>query len=194
MDALSSRSPRLIAGEAPAMNKIFSRRVALLSGAMAFMVAPQALSTQAASGCAVPQQVADGNVVVRCRRVTIEIERGADLKLGNSDQTGVGDDGALKSGAIYIEDSSNGKRNPFQIRTPDAIASVRGTRWTVDVSGTRTSVFVVAGSVAVRRKSSNQRVLLQAGDGVDVEPTVATLVVKQWSAARVEALLARFGR
>jgi ferric-dicitrate binding protein FerR (iron transport regulator) len=71
---------------------------------------------------------------------------------------------------------------------------VRGTKWAVDVQPSRTSVFVVRGSVAVRRPSGTDNVVLNAGDGVDADADGSSLKVKQWGAARVSALLARFGQ
>jgi hypothetical protein len=86
-------------------------------------------------------------------------------------------------------------RRSFEIRTPQAIAAVRGTQWTVDVAGGKTAVFVVTGRVSVRRVSGGTgSVNLSAGEGVDVEPGTAPLVVRRWPAARASALLARFGR
>ena len=82
----------------------------------------------------------------------------------------------------------------FEVITPQAIAAVRGTQWAVDVQGGKTSVFVVKGHVEVRRPSSTAAVNLGAGQGVDVEAGGAPLVVKNWPAKRVAALMARLGR
>ncbi|MEP4815986.1 MAG: FecR domain-containing protein [Hyphomicrobiales bacterium] len=82
---------------------------------------------------------------------------------------------------------------PFQIRTPYAIASVRGTVYAVDETAERTSVFVVSGEVAVSRANGSDTVVLTPGEGADVAPGVSFAPVR-WSAARAEALLARFGR
>ncbi|MCB8837536.1 FecR family protein [Aurantimonas sp. VKM B-3413] len=81
----------------------------------------------------------------------------------------------------------------FQVRTPQAIATVRGTVFVVAVADQTTSVFVVEGEVAVSRLGGADTVLLNPGEGVDVvagEP----LTARRWPQPRVNALLARFGR
>ena len=81
----------------------------------------------------------------------------------------------------------------FQIQTPHAIASVRGTVFVVDVGEHSTSVLVVEGVVEVARRDGPETVTLAAGEGVDVaegEP----LAAQAWQPPRVAALLARFGR
>jgi hypothetical protein len=100
--------------------------------------------------------------------------------------------GAELSGRGLLVDSPT-RRGRFQILTPHAIASVRGTVWAVDVSETRTSVFVREGAVAVRRPAGPE-VTLRSGDGVDVEAGDGPLAVTRWGARRAAALLARFGR
>jgi hypothetical protein len=100
----------------------------------------------------------------------------------------------LDSGALMIEFHPSKGHPSFQIRTPHAIAAVRGTRWVVDVGSGQTSTFVIAGHVAVSRPSGEQTTLLRAGEGADVSPGSGPIVVKRWAAARVRGLLARFGR
>jgi ferric-dicitrate binding protein FerR (iron transport regulator) len=100
----------------------------------------------------------------------------------------------LDGGALMVEFHPSRRHPSFQIRTPYAIAAVRGTRWVVDVGSDKASTFVIAGRVAVSRPSGEQTVLLRAGDGADVSPDSAPIVVKRWAAARGRALLARFGQ
>jgi hypothetical protein len=97
----------------------------------------------------------------------------------------------LENGAILIEVTPGSQ--PTQIRTPHAIAAVRGTTYVVDASASRTSVFVVEGRVVVSKQADASTVSLGAGDGVDVDDGTPLAVVA-WNAARVTALLARFGR
>jgi ferric-dicitrate binding protein FerR (iron transport regulator) len=97
----------------------------------------------------------------------------------------------LESRGLLIE--SPPRRGMFQILTPHAIATVRGTVWAVDVSPARSSVFVREGAVDVRRRHGEETVTLRGGDGVDVDD-VTGLEVKRWSAERAARLLARFGR
>jgi ferric-dicitrate binding protein FerR (iron transport regulator) len=100
----------------------------------------------------------------------------------------------LQNRAILIDAPPGALRQGFQVRTPQAIAAVRGTQWVVDVSTGKTAVFVVNGRVSVRRATNTRSVNLGPGEGVDVEPGTAPLVVRRWPAARATALLARFGR
>ncbi|EAS49145.1 conserved hypothetical protein [Aurantimonas manganoxydans SI85-9A1] len=82
---------------------------------------------------------------------------------------------------------------PFQIMTPHAIASVRGTVYAVDVGPGTTAVFVAEGQVQVGRRRGPGAVLLGPGEGVDVSPG-APLAVRRWPQERVSRLLSRFGR
>jgi ferric-dicitrate binding protein FerR (iron transport regulator) len=77
--------------------------------------------------------------------------------------------------------------------TPQAIAAVRGTKWAVDGTEGKTSVFVVNGKVSVARRTGTERVVLGPGEGVDVEATGA-LTVKRWPLPRVAALMARLAQ
>ena len=77
--------------------------------------------------------------------------------------------------------------------TPNAIAAVRGTKWIVEVGPERTSTLVISGRVAVSRPRAEQTVVLRPGEGADVAPDDAPIVVKRWAEPRVRALLARFG-
>ncbi|ORE93994.1 FecR-like protein [Aurantimonas sp. 22II-16-19i] len=96
----------------------------------------------------------------------------------------------LDERAVLIQVSP---RDSFQVLTPHAIATVRGTTFAVDVETGLTSVFVVEGSVAVEQRTGSDAVLLGPGDGVDVRPG-EPLVVRQWPQLRADALLARLGR
>lgn len=97
----------------------------------------------------------------------------------------------LQDGAAYITVEPGAA--PTQIRTPHAIAAVRGTTYLVDAGRDETSVFVIEGQVAVRKQNDASFVTLGPGEGVDVASGVSLRVVT-WGAARVAALLERFGR
>lgn len=98
----------------------------------------------------------------------------------------------VEGGGVLIESKAGGGNS--QIRTPHAIAAVRGTEYIVDVSDTRTSVFVLEGAVEVRGNGVLiGRVRLDPGQGVDVTG-MEPLNVRIWPAARVEETLSRFGR
>src|SRR5712675_1632850 len=96
----------------------------------------------------------------------------------------------LSSKALLLEVPKKAGGNRFEVMTPQAIAAVRGTKWAVDTTEGKSSVFVVNGRVSVARRAGANRVVLGPGEGVDVEATGA-LTVKRWPPARVAALLAR---
>jgi len=100
----------------------------------------------------------------------------------------------LESGTLMIEFHASPERQNFQILTPQAVASVRGTQWIVDAAAGQTSTFVMSGTVSVTRRTGGQSVSLGPGEGVDVDVGSGPLAVKQWPAARVRTLLARFGQ
>ncbi|WP_118134989.1 FecR family protein [Oceanicella sp. SM1341] len=125
--------------------------------------------------------------------LVFEAEAAASLGITLSGEDAPLEEIGLRSGAAWIEDAP-APGHTFQIRTPHAIASVRGTVWAVDVDSGATAVFVAEGQVAVAHADAPSRpVLLGPGEGVDVVPG-APLEVKTWGAARVAALMERFGR
>jgi len=147
-------------------------------------------------GCMLQTAAGGQRQILRCRDgLTIEAEAGAAYNLVDRNRDSQPDAVNLQGRAIFIDAPARSARQGFQITTPQAIAAVRGTQWAVDVSGARTSVFVVTGRVAVRRVAGNTRsVSLGPGEGVDVEAGTSPLIVRRWPAARAAALLARLGR
>ena len=130
--------------------------------------------------------------VIRCgEKFTIEREASAGLSIversGDAPPRAVD----LQNGAALIDLTSGAA--PTQIRTPHAIAAVRGTTYIVDAGPAATSVFVIEGQVDVRKQTDASTVKLGPGEGVDVAPD-EPLAVVTWGAARVTALLDRFGR
>lgn len=162
---------------------------------LAFSLFPERAEAQNA-GCVLQAASAPQRQILRCRDgLTIEAEAGADYNLVDRNGDSQPDAISLRSRAIFIDVPARSGRQGFEILTPQAIAAVRGTQWAVDVAGGKTAVFVVTGRVSVRRASSRTAgVNLGSGEGVDVEPGTAPLVVRRWPAARASALLARFGR
>src|SRR5215468_5018227 len=147
-----------------------------------------ASAQQSTKGCSSEQQGAAKTL--RCRDgLIIVAEDGAKFTLQSKggDVNGVD----LQSKAVLVDAPKQKGKNRFQVMTPQAIAAVRGTKWAVDAQGSRTSVLVLDGQVAVRRPSGGAQVVLSPGEGVDVEPGSEPLVVKRWAQPRVDALLAR---
>jgi hypothetical protein len=117
----------------------------------------------------------------------------------------------LDSRALLIEFHAKDTatlHHDFQILTPQVVASVRGTKWMMEVKPGQTSAVVLLGQVAIARKDAADAVMVGPGRGVDVtaaDPAKiskskngssqpAPIAVKRWAPARVKALLARFGQ
>jgi hypothetical protein len=173
-----------------------SPRPSLLRASIACWIAVAASGAQAQTlGCASSPETNPARDVLTCAGgLTITAERGTTYRLLDQNGDGRPDGAELRGKALLIELPPARRRIRFQVHTPHAIASVRGTVWATDVSPNRTSVFVARGAVAVRPYASPRTISLRAGDGVDVEPGVATPDVKRWPEPRVAALLLRFGR
>ena len=159
-----------------------------------FLVTGVATAQPAASmGCS-PQNPTSTAQTLRCEGgVTIVAENGARFTLLDRDGNGRVDSVELSSKALLIEVPKKPGGNRFEVMTPQAIAAVRGTKWAVDATEGKSSVFVVNGRVSVARRAGANRVVLGPGEGVDVEATGA-LTVKRWPPARVAALLARLSQ
>jgi hypothetical protein len=147
-----------------------------------------ASAQQSTKGCSSEQPGAVQTL--RCRDgLIIVAEDGAKFTLQSKGGNVDGVD--LQSKAVLVDAPKQKGTNRFQVITPQAIAAVRGTKWAVDAQGSRTSVLVLDGQVAVRRPSGGAEVMLSPGEGVDVEPGTEPPVVKRWAQPRVDALLAR---
>lgn len=147
-------------------------------------------SAQNIAGCVESQAVDPPRTIYQCANgLVLESEVAAALELN----AGAGQPQVVRveNDAVLIQLPPGG--GPFEIRTPHAIAAVRGTEYIVDVTSERTSVFVVRGEVAVSRANGSETVLLTRGEGADVAPGVPFAPVR-WGLPRAEALLARFGR
>ena len=146
------------------------------------------------TGCAITSYTDPPREVLACADgLTITAERGTEYQLLDRNRDRRPDRAELRSRALLIELPAGKRRGEFQVLTPHAIASVRGTVWAVDVAPERTSVLVREGRVNVARLGSSEQVQLGTGQGIDVEPG-RPLEAKQWSAERALHLLARFGR
>lgn len=155
-------------------------------------MAPMSVYAQQINGCTQSQLTDPPRVVYQCANgLVLEAEAAAALDIqeapGNArpDTVDLARDGLL----IEVEPGSG----PFQIRTPQAIAAVRGTEFVVDVQDDMTSVFVTRGEVQVSRANGQEPVSLTPGQGVEVTDDTP-LEVKTWPLDKVARLLARFGR
>jgi hypothetical protein len=148
---------------------------------------PLLAQAQSAAGCRVETLSDPPRQVLRCGGgLTIEAEK--DTKYRVIDDSHI----EVTSRAVLI-DVPPGRRGGFQVLTPHAIASVRGTLYVVDVKQGQTDVFVSRGEVGVRDRSAAATATLGPGEGSDVIPG-KPLDVHLWAAERVQKLMARFGR
>jgi ferric-dicitrate binding protein FerR (iron transport regulator) len=159
----------------------------------ALAVCPSAAFAQQA-GCQAQALQDPPRTVLTCPNgVKITAEDGTDFSLEDRSAAAGPEAARLDGKALLLEAPAGAVEGGFAVITPQAIAAVRGTKWAVDVAGGKTAVFVVKGRVAVNREPGAPGVELGAGEGVDVEAGNAPLTVKRWGAARVAALMARFG-
>jgi ferric-dicitrate binding protein FerR (iron transport regulator) len=158
----------------------------------ALALSPNGAAAQA-SGCTLVTYTDPPRETLTCPdRLTITIEAGAAYSLQDRNRDGRPDAVRLDGKGVLV-DVPPGRRGGFQVQTPHAVASVRGTVWAVDVTPAASSVFVQTGAVAVNGPQGAP-VILRDGDGVDVAPGEAPLEVKRWGRERAANLLARFGR
>lgn len=168
------------------------RKVGIVSAALAMMWSIPGFAQTA--GCEVSQLQDPARTVLTCPNgVRITAEEGTTFELQDRSSAAGPEAARLDAKALLLEAPAGAVEGGFEVITPQAIAAVRGTKWAVDVAEGKTSVFVVTGRVAVSREAGGASVELGPGDGVDVEAGTAPLTVRQWGAARVAALLARFG-
>jgi ferric-dicitrate binding protein FerR (iron transport regulator) len=155
-------------------------------------VAVHSAPAQTLSGCTRADHGDPPRVVYQCAGgVTLEAEAATALGITEKRADGRPTDVDVSSDGLYIEVAPGS--GPFQIRTPHAIAAVRGTVYLVDVSDTGTAVFVRRGEVSVSHVGGSDQVVLTPGLGVDVVPG-EPLETRRWPAARVQSLMSRFGR
>jgi hypothetical protein len=150
-----------------------------------------------------PDKRSPNEQILRCGSdLTITPAPGTVYRVGPAAEDGLPSSVQLDSGALLIEFHSK-RRQEFQILTPQAIASVRGTKWAMEAKPGQTSTLVLLGQVAVARKDAADSVLVGPGQGVDIsanvirsmsDPKPLPIGVKKWAPERVKALLSRFGQ
>ncbi|MEA2834174.1 MAG: hypothetical protein QOG66_2376 [Methylobacteriaceae bacterium] len=154
---------------------------------------PALAQAQSAVGCRVEALTNPPRDVLRCGAgLTLEAEKGTKYKVIDKDRDGRPESVEVSGGAVLV-DVAPGRRGGFQVLTPHAIASVRGTLYVVDVKAGQSDVFVSRGHVSVVDRSGSPAAILGPGDGSDVIPG-KPMDVHVWAAERVRRLMARFGR
>jgi hypothetical protein len=137
---------------------------------------------------------ADSRLLIRCDD-GVEVIVGTDSEVVLGTLAADGNEAraveiSAEKGVVGIDDGE-GEFDSLSVRSDLAIASVRGTRWLMEVgdAGT-TAVFVRDGAVSVQ--SAAGVVELVAGEGITVTAS-ATEDKKVWGAPRVAAVSARLG-
>jgi hypothetical protein len=152
-----------------------------------------AVPAQTGRGCTIREFTDPPRQVLTCRDgLIVETQRDAAATLSDADGDGAPDRASVTGRGILV-DMPPGRRGGFQILTPHAIASVRGTVYAVDVGERATAVFVQQGRVEVTKRAGGESVTLGPGEGVDVDPA-QPLEVRRWPSERALGFLARFGR
>jgi hypothetical protein len=184
-----------------------TRRTAFVCGVgILFSLAWVAAPVLAQSGACVvsPDKRNPTDKILRCgTELTITPAPGTVYRPAAAGDDGLPSSVQLDSGALLIEFRSK-RRHEFQILTPQAIASVRGTKWAIEVKPGQTSTLVLTGEVTVARKTDPKTIVVAAGQGVDVtglglprsmsDAKPEPIVVKQWAPGRIKELLGRFGQ
>jgi FecR-like protein len=172
------------------------REAVYLAFIICFLTVPWTAAHAQRNGCPIASDGVDPAVkILRCPNgLTIHVAPGTRYRLIGGAGSRQPAAAQLNNGALLIELDSTGGAKSFQILTPHAIAAVRGTQWAMEVNPRQTSALVIAGIVAVAHPGEKTGVAVGPGQGVDVAQDQAPLTVRVWGAARVKALLARFGR
>ena len=97
--------------------------------------------------------------VLRCGdQLTIRNARNTSYRLTDQKGDEMPKGAQLDSGALMIEFKPSAAQRSFQIRTPHALAAVRGTTWAVEVDADKTATLVISGVVEVRRPNAKKGV------------------------------------
>jgi hypothetical protein len=164
-------------------------------------------TAQSGSCVLIPDKHSPNERILRCgSELTITPAPGTVYHPAAAGEDGLPPSVQLDSGALLIEFHPK-RHHDFQILTPEVVASVRGTKWAMEVKPGQTSTLVLLGQVAVARKDAATTVVVGPGQGVDVFAVdagkriqsksgskSAPILVKRWAPARVKALLARFSQ
>jgi hypothetical protein len=146
------------------------RMAGLASGLLLFLLAGVVPAAAQSGACTlVPDKRNPNDKILRCgTELTITPAPGTVYRPGPAGADGLPTSVQLDKGALLIEFNPK-RRHEFQILTPQAIASVRGTKWAMDVTPMQTSTLVLAGEVTVVRKNETENVVVRPGQGVDIE-------------------------
>jgi hypothetical protein len=126
----------------------------------------------------------DGSVLAVGPGTVVEVSEYAASEAGTLDATLT-----LFLGILRATVSSDAAAADFDVRTQAAVASVRSTEWTVEVGeDPHTAVFVIEGAVLVEAVAGGE-VLLEAGEGTDVDLGGQPSGPVEWGAPRIRRTL-----
>ncbi|MEI1278595.1 FecR domain-containing protein [Leptospira venezuelensis] len=96
----------------------------------------------------------------------------------------------INSGNILVKVAKLKKNESISIDTPTVVAAVRGTQFWGQVNpANETGTFAVReGSVQITRKDDEARVLVKAGEAVDLGPGIKALKVRPAAAGELSAM------
>src|SRR5215470_10887667 len=136
----------------PGQESVVSAIVRFFAVLLLYVISIEAAAAQAGNPACTPVSAAGPAQTLRCAGgITVVAENGASYTLNDTNRDGRVDQAELRSKALLIDVPKKSGGRAFQVNTPQAIAAVRGTRWAVDTTADKTSVFVARGRVAVRR-------------------------------------------
>src|SRR5271168_2853547 len=200
---MASRRAHRIEERSIAMASRQQRIAVLASGLLLCLLAGVVPAAAQSGACTlVPDKRNPNDKILRCgTELTITPAPGTVYRPGPAGADGLPTSVQLDNGALLIEFNPK-RRHEFQILTPQAIASVRGTKWAMEVKPGQTSTLVLTGEVTVTRKDEAENVAVGPGQGVDIidPPGGKTsrsvtpgkpepIGVKRWAPNRVKALL-----
>jgi hypothetical protein len=138
----------------------------------------------------------DGRIKVRFKDGTIvAVSNDSELVVADyvtdKDRDRVGAVLSLLLGILRATVAGGGAQGGFEIETRIAVASVRSTDFMVEAKGGHAAVVVLDGTVEVAGAGTGSTVILEPGEGTDVEAGAPPGTPKRWGQARVDAFLAR---
>ena len=129
----------------------------------------------------------DGSTIIVAAQTTVTLSEYT-TNADGSGKTAVLD---MVEGLVRVSLSRLGVWQRYEVTTPTAIAAARSTEWIVEATPGHSAVFVVHGRVEVVDRQFKGGVILDPGDGTDVQAGAPPTVAKRWGKKRVDDVLSR---
>ena len=129
----------------------------------------------------------DGSTIIVAAQTTVTLSEYT-TNADGSGKTAVLD---MVEGLVRVSLSRLGVWQRYEVTTPTAIAAARSTEWIVEATPGHSAVFVVHGRVEVVDRHFKGGVILDPGDGTDVQAGAPPTVAKRWGKKRVDDVLSR---